>query len=388
VRAVPCPKGGYQPRALADAAGAIHLLYLGGEPARADLYYVHSEDVGATFSEPLRVNSIPGGVDGSTAFRGASLALGEDGILHVVWLASEHASPDPPRRQVVYAHLVRGGKAFEAERGVVHARFGMDGTPALALRGPQVFVFWHAPGDEPMPTVDPTTKKGAARHKPEEEPIEDEPQVGPGESAPLPLRHVWMVTSSDGGKTFDEERAIDTRGDGASPGCSLAAACDEEGTLYVLYRSHIQRMRGTFFLVSENGGKTFEPRFVDLMRALADIPTGESLKVGPRGLIAAWESKGTVMWSKVRKDTDRVKGPMSPKNSEGWCGRPALEENTKGGLVLAWFEGTQQKPERLAWQLFAAVERRIVSGGKLEGVNELSTPAVVARPDDGFLVFY
>jgi hypothetical protein len=272
----------------------------------------------------------------------------------------------------------------------------MDGTPALVVRGSTVLVFWHAPGDELMPPMEPPKRKGG-RADPDE-PVPEETQESEaadgegdapgGEAASVPLRHVWMAASSDGGANFAEERRIDSRGDGASPGCGMAAAFDDEGTLFVFYRTHLHRARNSYFLISEDGGETFASRFVDLTNSIPEIHTSSFLIPGPRGLLAAWESKGAVAWAKVKKTTDRVKAPMEPKEAEGWASRPALAENFKEGLVLAWFEGTAQTPERLAWQLFAATERRRVTGAKIEGVHECSAPAVVTRPDDGFLVFY
>jgi hypothetical protein len=359
VRVAPCPNGGFQPRAATDAAGVIHLLYLTGEPANADLFYVHSKDVGATFSAPVRVNDTAGGVDGSTSFRGGQFAVGEDGTVHVAWLASEKASPDPARHPVAYARLAPEAQAFEPARNVVQRRFGMDGTPAIVARGEKVLVFWHAPGDELMPAFEPKKPKGGRRQDepPAEETEESEEADAPdavGDAAAVPLCHVWMAASDDGGATFAEERRIDSRGDGASPGCGMAAAFDSDGTLFAFYRSHLQRERNSYFLISEDGGETFEQRFVDLTKSIPEIHTSSFLTLGPRGLLAAWESKGVVAWAKVRKDTDRVKAPMAPKETQGWLSRPALAENSKEGLVLAWFEGTAQKPERLAWQVFAA----------------------------------
>ncbi len=392
VRAVRCPNEGFQPRVVVDPEGGIHLLYLRSAPAAADLFYVRSTDAGATFSEPIRVNHEEGTVDGSTAFRGAALARAADGTIHVVWLANERGGPDPARPPVVYARLPVGAQAFEAGRNLVQSRYGMDGTPAIALFGSNVHVFWHAPGDQLMPAEKESGKERGERSKAEPEPAPDPADAEPGAAAEAkpqpPLRQVWMTLSRDGGATFSVERAVDARNEGASSGCGMSAAVDLEGTLFVLYRTHLGRERGMRFLVSEDEGGTFEHRFVDFMRLAREMRSGSFLTLGPRGLLAAWESEGLVVWAKVRPDTDRIKAPMAPKDYQGLTSRPCLAENTKGGLLLAWFEGPQDRPGRLAWQIFAAVERRMVGSGKVEGVGLESAPAVVARPDDGFLIFY
>src|SRR4029453_9774150 len=49
------PNDGIQPEAAIDSRGVLHLLYFAGEPSGGDLFYVRSNDLGATFSTPIRV---------------------------------------------------------------------------------------------------------------------------------------------------------------------------------------------------------------------------------------------------------------------------------------------------------------------------------------------
>ena len=60
VKMVRVPDAGIQPQAAVDDKGVIHLIYFKGDPAKGDIFYVHSADGGATFSAPVRVNSQPG----------------------------------------------------------------------------------------------------------------------------------------------------------------------------------------------------------------------------------------------------------------------------------------------------------------------------------------
>ena len=71
------PDGGIQPEAAIDSRGVLHLLYFAGEPAGGDLFYVRSNDLGATFSTPIRFNSQPGSAIATGKIRGGQLALGE-----------------------------------------------------------------------------------------------------------------------------------------------------------------------------------------------------------------------------------------------------------------------------------------------------------------------
>lgn len=391
VQMVRCPNDGFQPRLAVDAERVIHLVVLRGDPAAADLAYVQSKDAGASFSEPIRVNTIEHSVDGSSGFRGANLALGPDGVVHVAWLGMADGSGAPERRPVFYARLAKGASAFEPQQNLVRSRYGMDAAPAIAVSSSDVFVFWHAPGDELMP-VEEQTGKGKRENKTEEDSAEDEEREPAAEGAaqepPRPLRRVWLAASSDGGASFSEEKAVDPDPNGASPGCAMSAAVDREGSLFVFYRIHTGRQRDMRFLTSDDRGATFNNRYVDIVKSRRDSETGCALTLGPRGLLAAWENKGTVIWARVRKDTERIKGPMAPKELEGWAVRPALAENSKGALLLAWLEGTQEEPKELVWQLFASVERRSLEQGRQAGIDPSTTPAVFARPDDGFTIFY
>src|SRR5882724_9300372 len=73
------PAGGMQPQVAVDAGGVAHLIYLQGDPAKADVLYTRSIDGGATWAPPLRVNSLPGSAIALGTVRGAHLALGRNG---------------------------------------------------------------------------------------------------------------------------------------------------------------------------------------------------------------------------------------------------------------------------------------------------------------------
>ena len=77
------PNGGIQPQ-VEVRDGVVHLVYFTGEPGHGDLYYVRSRDYGRTFSAPMRVNS-PHSAIAVGAIRGAQLAIGRNGRVHVAW---------------------------------------------------------------------------------------------------------------------------------------------------------------------------------------------------------------------------------------------------------------------------------------------------------------
>src|SRR5437660_12174353 len=76
------PHGGIQPQVAVDDKGTIHLIYFRGDPGHGDLFYVRSTD-GARFSEPIPVNSASESAIAVGNIRGAHLALGKNGRVHV-----------------------------------------------------------------------------------------------------------------------------------------------------------------------------------------------------------------------------------------------------------------------------------------------------------------
>src|SRR4051794_16337820 len=77
------PDGGIEPQAIARD-GVVDVIYFKGDPAHGDVLYVRSED-GEKFSQPIRVNSDPATALAIGAVRGAQLAVGKRGQVHVVW---------------------------------------------------------------------------------------------------------------------------------------------------------------------------------------------------------------------------------------------------------------------------------------------------------------
>ena len=96
VRVLRVPDGGLQPQAVVDRHGALHIVYLTGEPRHGDIFYARSSDGGRTFSKPIRVNSQQGSAVAAGTIRGAQLSMGKGGRLHVAWNGSATARPKGP----------------------------------------------------------------------------------------------------------------------------------------------------------------------------------------------------------------------------------------------------------------------------------------------------
>lgn len=54
------PHDGIQPQAVVDPQGTLHLIYFKGDAKAGDLFYVKRASKQKEFTEPLRINSVPG----------------------------------------------------------------------------------------------------------------------------------------------------------------------------------------------------------------------------------------------------------------------------------------------------------------------------------------
>src|SRR2546421_1127623 len=163
---------GIQPQVVRDDAGTVHLLYYSGDPAHGDLYYTKSTNDGATWLSPIRVNAAKGDAIALGNIRGGQLAVGRNGIVHVVWIGSKwvYGQPTDGSLSVLYTRSQENGKGFEPERNLQGHTFGIDGGDSVAADSAgHVYIVWHANADQNAEDKD---------------------------------RKVWIATSSDNGKTF------------------------------------------------------------------------------------------------------------------------------------------------------------------------------------------
>src|ERR1051326_1095793 len=140
------PNGGIQPQVSVDAVGTVHMIYYKGDPGHGDLYYVRSRDGGVTFSAPVQVNSQPGSAIATGNIRGAHIALGRNGRVHVAWNGSHSLTGRMGQEPMWYTRINTAGTAFERERNVIQSAYGLDGGGSLAADNTgNVYVVWHAP---------------------------------------------------------------------------------------------------------------------------------------------------------------------------------------------------------------------------------------------------
>ena len=340
------PEGGRMPRAVVDADGAVRLAYVGGGTDRANLFHVKRASGAPGWSEPQRVNNRALSVSGVGPVDGARLALGPDNRLHVVWLQAE-----PVR--IFYTRGREDRSGFEPQRDLSTGNEGgVEAGPAVAVdRGGNVFVFWHA---------------GA---------VEDA------------RRSVYLTLSRDGGTTFEPARRVGPGTEGACACCGLAAMSDAGGAVHVSYRGAGDNVRrGQRLLTSTDEGRSFSDRLVHAWELAACPVSTTTLFAGPRGLTAAWETRGQVYFA----DVGRLAAVRAPAGKARFRRKnPAVAVNARGDTLLAWGDGPGFSfGGSLHWQVFDAAGRALGEPGGGGGtIIGGSTIAAVVQ-EDRFLVIF
>jgi hypothetical protein len=358
VETVRVPNGGSYPQAQVDSRGRIHLIYVTGDPMRADLFYVCSDDGGKTFTAPLRVNSHPKSIIITGTVRGPHLALGRGDRVHVAWMGSDEALPKAPGKAtpMLYTHLNDAGDAFEPQRNIIRKHPGLDGGGSVAADPDgNVYVAWHAPD-------------GAE-----------------GEEH----RDVWVARSTDDGKTFAEETAGLPEKTGVCGCCGMRIFAETGGKVFIAYRSaHEKVHRDIHLLASDDYGKTFRTAAVDPWTVGTCVMSTASLARSPHGVLAAWETKEQVRLARMTGAS--AQPSVAPVTGNGSGGKhPSVAVNARGESVAAWAVGTGwNKGGSVAWQVYDAEGHAMPASGRAEGLPVWGVPAAVALPDGTFRIFF
>jgi len=352
------PDGGIQPQAATDGKGVIHLIYYKGPSGGGDLFYVRQEPGQEGFSKPLKVNSQPGRAIAAGTIRGAQLALGKNGRVHVAWNGTAPKDGGWMAAPMLYTRLNDTGTAFEPERDVITAARGLDGGGSLAADSQgNVYVFWHAPK--------------------------------PGNTNGEAGRAVFVARSTDDGKTFGQDKLAATNPTGACGCCGMKAFADNEGNVYALYRAASEKVnRAETLLISRNRGADFEIAFAHPWKVDSCPMSSASFSAAGAGALAAWETDGQVYFSRVNAKRLTVAEPVSPRGAAKRK-HPVAVANAKGEVLLAWTEGTGwARGGSLAWQIYDAAGNQSPEKGRADGVPVWGLLSAIARPDGGFTIVY
>jgi hypothetical protein len=352
------PAGGIQPQVVVDGDGTAHVVYFKGEAANGDLYYATLTDDGV-WSTPVRVNSESGSAIATGTVRGAQIAIGRRGRVHISWNGSSQATPKAPAgaTPLLYARLDPKQQAFETQRNLIQFATGLDGGGAITAdsRG-RIFVAWHAGG--------PDSK-------------------GEGD------RRVWLATSTDDGGTFEKERAVSEASTGACGCCGMDALIDRRGSILFLYRSAREIFnRDTYLLRSTDSGRSFSSSKLKAWNLGACPMSTFSLAETTDGVMAAWETAGQVQFSRINA-SGAVSRHVEAPGSERSRRHPSLAVNSRGDVLLAWSEGTAwQRGGAASWQVFDKADRPTADSGRAAGVPVWGLVAAFARRDGTFTIVY
>ena len=351
------PEGGVQPQAVVDPSGTVHLVYLKGDPSASDVRYSAWGARESGFGTPVRVNDEPGTAVAMGTVRGAQIAIGRGGRVHVAWNGSRRAGKSPGSTPVLYARSDPARAGFEPSRNLMTKTDALDGGATIAAddRG-TVIVGWH----------------GRAAGDP------------PGEAG----RRVWVARSEDDGATFSPEESAWDRPTGACACCGTRALFDPSGSVRLLYRvaSGGGAERGMMLLTSRDRGRHFEGVALDPWPINACPMSTASLAPSGKGALGAWETRGQVRFGRVDEPGER----FGPAGDGGNRKHPSIAANGEGLTLLAWTEGTGwQRGGSLAWQVFGRTGRPAGEPGRVErGIPTWGLPAAVARPDGSFAIIH
>jgi len=357
------PDQGLQPQALMDQHGALHLVYLKGEPSGCDVFYARRAPGQVEFSAPLRVNSEPGSAIAIGTVRGAQLALGSHDRLHVVWNGAQPArNPGAKGAPMLYSRLDDSGRQFEPERNLMTSTMDLDGGGSVAAdRNGSVYVVWH----------------GHAI-------IADQDELH---------RAVYVARSKDDGRTFEPEHRVGPDSGGVCGCCGLKAFVDQKGRLEILFRSADDLgNRNSTLLLSKDRGETFQARLLGMWHSPTCPMSTAFLSEGPQGQVAAlWETQGQVFREFIEPGCFELTTPPLAAGGEA-VGRkhPVFAFNPSKGsrILMAWTEGTGwSKGGSLAWEC-TDLQTGAKSFGQLPGVPVWGLVAAVPEPDGSFTIIY
>jgi len=360
------PNGGLKASAAVDESGLLHLVYFRGAPQAGDAFYVTSQNGGATFSEPIRINSEASAVLGASSARGPHLALGLGGRIHVLWAGSSTAKPRAPLNPalaadspyngtpLLYTHLEPGSSAFDAPKNLMTKTTALDGDSSIAADvDGHVYVAWHGQLPE-----------------------------GKGEQD----RSVWLSRSDDEGKTFTAEYDVLPEPTGVCACCGLTVSAAPGGAVAILYRVAEQKVhRGMRLLESTDGGRKFTARPLDEWQvAMCPMSTAALLPGKTPVFFGAWENQGRVFLASLPSGTPAEFGPKDINRKH-----PSLARNGRGEYLAAWVEGISfGKGGNVGWQRFDATGKPMGEPGRAGDLPGNGNVAAVALKDGSFAVIY
>jgi len=302
------PHGGIQPQAIVDAGGTLHLLYYKGQPREGDLFYVTRSKGQKGFSSPLKVNNIEGSACCIGSIFRARMAIGRDGIVHVLWNGSfgfvrkkwekkgKERSPEE-FTYLFYTRLADDGKSFKKQVNLNRNTYGLDGNGSISVDPNGVInVFWHAN-------------------------IKDRTD-----------RMAFMVQSTNKGKSFSKETPVTRRPLGVCECCTMEAFTSSTGRTYVAYRTAEKTGRDVVIFSPTTQDGRFNEVHRHPWKVFICPASTFAFAEDNRRVYAAWETKSHVYVKDMLSEAPARKVSSSSKNGK----YPSLAINAKGDRLTTW----------------------------------------------------
>jgi hypothetical protein len=362
VNTIKTPYGGLQPQAAVDSRGVLHVVYLYGDPAAADVGYVRKSPGARVFTAPVRVNDRPGSAIAIGTVRGVHLALGKSDRVHVAWNGSSKAEPKKPGNSsaMLYTRFDKARNAFEPQRNLMTTTTGLDGGGTVAADPlGNVYVTWHG------------QKQQSGK------PVEGEDH-----------RRVYLARSTDGGGSFAAEVPVSPANLGACGCCGMGALADGKGNLYLLFRTAREVVhRDIYLLTSQDRGKTFQAMDLSPWELGACPMSTASLAFNNDRVLLSWETKKQVYFAEVDILNQRVGKPIAVPGEGSERKHPSVTANKRGDVLLAWTENTGWKRGgALAWQVFDRTGQPLSAKGVMAGVIPAWGLPAAVRSNNGFTI--
>jgi hypothetical protein len=347
VKLVRAPDEGIQPQSALDEKGAPHLIYLKGDTKSGELFYTRLLD-NDTFAPSIPVNSSNGPIAIGN-IRGAQLAVGKGGRVHVAWMGNG--------KTMYYTRLNDSGTGFEPPRNLVQWAGGLDGggTVTADEKG-NVYVAWN----------------GRA----------------PGNKADESGRAIFIARSNDEGKSFSREEQAKGSQAGVCACCGMRASTDSRGNLYLLYRATDGESRDMTLLASVNGGKNFKSAVISKWAINGCPMSSSTMAEVSGGILVATEKAGQVSVAQVAPDS-LLPSDVASAPGMGKRKHPVVAVNSKGETLLAWTENMGwAKGGSLAWQLYDVNHKPVGEKGRAAGVPTWSLITGFAKANGDFVIVY
>jgi len=358
VSIVKMPASASRPQVRVDTQGNIHIVYA-DRKNRGDLLYIKQKAGTKGFTKPIKVNSTP------RCAAGFNMAVGKNGRVHVLIRPNAKYSRDVLKRQprivdlkfMLYCRLNDEGTQFEPQRDLSGTTYAFEGVGAVIADGNgTVYVYWHG-------------------------------QTQPGREN---TRQIYLAKSQDEGVKFTKPQVVHKNVVGACTCCSMQGTMDAAGKIYLGFRNSIDGgNKDSYLLVSSDRGKSFTGTMLDPWPEAGCPGSTYSLSSGPSGVFIAWNTLKHVYFAKAGEESHKIVAPTTSKISRS----PVVATNAKGEMLFAWVEGNNPRQFRragnLAWQLYdkngnSVSTKKVI----LEGITKWSFPAVYAKPNGDFVIFY